>query len=257
MVTAALLSSIFGLVIGSFLNVVIARVPAGESVVHPGSHCPHCGTALRPVDNIPLVSWLALRAKCRTCRAPIGVRYPLVESGTAALFALLAAKVGPHADLPAHLLIAAGFVALAVVDLDTQRLPNAVVYPTWWLGLAGFVAAAIVDDRTGDLGRALAGAGIGVTVFGAVHAVRPDGMGRGDVRLAAVCGLLLGWNGLADVALGLYGGFVLGAFAAVPLLVAGRAGRRTALPFGPCMIAAALVQVLLGGPLADAVRDRF
>jgi leader peptidase (prepilin peptidase)/N-methyltransferase len=257
MIAAVLLSTIVGLLIGSFLNVVIARVPAGESVVHPGSHCPRCGTTLRPVDNIPLVSWLALRAKCRTCQAPISVRYPLVESGTAALFGVLAVKVGPHADLPAHLVIAAGFVALAVIDLDSRRLPNAVVYPTLWLGLAGFVTAAIVDDRGGDLGRGVTGAAIGVAVFGAIHAARPDGMGRGDVRLAAVCGLLLGWHGLADVALGLYGGFVLGALVAVPLLVAGRAGRRTALPFGPFMIAAALVQVLLGGPLADAIRDRI
>ena len=252
-----LTSGVLGLLLGSFLNVVIARVPAGHSIVHPPSHCPRCDTPIRGRDNIPVVSWLALRARCRTCKAPISVRYPLVELGTAVLFALTALVIGPHADLPAHLILVAGFVALGVIDLDTKRLPVKVLWPTFGLAALAFVIAAIVDDRFGDLGRAAIGSFIGFAVFRIIHAVRPDGMGYGDVRLAAVCGMELGWHGLADLTLGLYGSFVLGALISVPLLMLGRARFKSAVPFGPFLVAATMLQILAGGPLADWLRDRY
>ena len=247
-------SAVLGLLVGSFLNVVIARVPAGGSVVHPPSHCPKCNTELTARDNIPIVSWLVLRARCRTCQAPISVRYPLVEAGTVALFGLVAGSIGPHADLVAHLVVAVGFVALGVIDLDTLRLPNTILWPTFAVAAVGFAVAAATDDRFDDMGRATIGAAIGYILFGVVHEVRPDGMGFGDVKLAALCGMVLGWHGLADVALGLYGSFVLGALVSVPLLLAGRAGRRTAIPFGPFLVVATLAQALYGEPLADWLR---
>ena len=243
-------SAVLGLLVGSFLNVVIARVPAGGSVVHPPSHCPKCNTELTARDNIPIFSWLLLRARCRTCQAPISVRYPLVEAGTAALFGLVAGSIGPHADLVAHLVVAAGFVALGVIDLDTLRLPNTILWPTFAVAAVLLAVAAATNDRFDDLGRAA----IGYILFGVVHEVRPDGMGFGDVKLAALCGMVLGWHGLADVALGLYGSFVLGALVSVPLLLAGRAGRRTAIPFGPFLVVATLAQALHGEPLADWLR---
>ena len=251
------LCAALGLLVGSFLNVVIARVPAGGSVVHPPSHCPRCNTQLAARDNVPIVSWLLLRARCRTCHAPISMRYPLVEAGTAALFGLVAGSIGPHADLVAHLVVAAGFVALGVIDLDTKRLPNKILWPTFAMGAVAFTVAAAVDHRFDDLGRATIGAAIGYILFGVVHEVRPDGMGFGDVKLAALCGMVLGWHGLADVALGLYGSVVLGALVSVPLLLAGRAGRRTAIPFGPFLVVATLAQALYGEPLADWLRGMF
>jgi leader peptidase (prepilin peptidase)/N-methyltransferase len=252
-----LISGVLGLLIGSFLNVVIARVPAGGSIVRPASHCPRCGAEIAGRDNIPVLSWLALRGRCRACRAPISWRYPLVELGTAALFALTVAVIGAHADLPAHLIVAAGFVALGVIDLDTKRLPVKVLWPTFGIAALAFVIAAVVDDRFGDLGRAALGALIGFAVFRLIHAARPDGMGYGDVRLASVCGMALGWHGLADVALGLYGSFVLGALISVPLLALRRARFKSAIPFGPFLVVATMLQILAGGPLADWLRSRY
>ena len=140
----ALLCGVLGLLIGSFLNVVIARIPAGESIVHPPSHCPKCGTTLRAVDNIPVVSWVALRGKCRSCGVAISRRYPLVEVLTAGIFVALGIRFGPHADLAAHLFAASGFVALSFIDIDTKRLPDRLVFPTVLGTSALLLTAAIV-----------------------------------------------------------------------------------------------------------------
>lgn len=251
------LSVVYGLVVGSFLNVVIARVSVGESVVKPASRCPKCATPLRAYDNIPVLSWLLLGRKCRTCRAPISVQYPAVEAGTALLFALVAWRVGAHADLPAHLVAAAGFVALSVIDIQTKRLPDLVVFPSIVLTVLGFVAAATIDDRFGDLGRAGIGAAAAFGALLVVHLVRPDGMGFGDVKLAALCGLVLGWHGLADVIVGIYGGFVLGAVIGVAMMAFGRVRRGVTIPFGPFLAAGTMMTVLAGNGLSDALRDLF
>ena len=252
-----LMSALLGLLIGSFLNVVIGRVPAGESVVQPASHCPKCGTTLRAIDNIPVVSWFVLRARCRTCGVRISAQYPAVEAGTSVLFALVAWRVGAHADLPALLVAAAGFMALSVIDLHTKRLPDRVVFPTLAMTAVGLVVAAVVDDRMADLSRAGIGALAGFAVFLVIHLVQPRGMGFGDVKFALLCGLVLGWFGLADVVLGLYGGFILGAVVGLIVMAVRKGGRKTAIPFGPFMAVGTMLQVLLGGPLADALRDRF
>lgn len=257
LIATVLMSALLGLLIGSFLNVVIGRVPAGESVVQPPSHCPACGTTLRAVDNIPVVSWLVLRARCRTCGVPISAQYPAVEAGTAVLFALVAWRVGAHADLPALLIAAAGFVALSVIDLHTKRLPDRVVFPTLAMTAVALVAAAVVDDRWADLSRAGIGALAGFVVFLLIHLAQPRGLGFGDVKLALLCGLVLGWSGLADVVLGLYGGFLLGAVVGLAVMAVRKGGRKTAIPFGPFMALGTMLQLLLGGPLADALRDRF
>jgi leader peptidase (prepilin peptidase)/N-methyltransferase len=253
----AVLCFVFGLLIGSFLNVVIGRVPVGESIVQPPSHCPRCGTELAWYDNVPVVSWLVLRARCRTCHEPISARYPLVEVGCGALWAALAVRFGAHVELGPYLVVGAGFLALSVIDLDTKRLPDPVVAVTAVLALAGFVVAAAVDDRWASLGRAGGGAVLGFVALLVIHLVRPDGMGFGDVKLAAVCGLALGWLGLAEVIVGLYGGFVLGAVVGVGLMAVGRVRRGVAVPFGPFLAAGTLLTVLVGGPLADWLRGLF
>lgn len=250
-------STVFGLLIGSFLNVVIARVPGGRSVVHPPSACPTCNTTLAARDNIPVVSWLILGRRCRTCRTPISAQYPAVEAATALLFALMARRIGPDVELGAMLIATAAFVALSVIDLQTRRLPDKVVFPSLALTAAALVLAAVIDDRYDDLGRAGIGMVIGFGALLIIHLVRPDGMGFGDVKLAALCGVMLGWFGLAEVVIGLYGGFVLGAVVGVAVMAGGRGGRRTALPFGPFLAAGTLITVLLLDPVADAVRDVF
>ena len=236
---------------------VIVRVPDGQSVVHPPSRCPVCDTTLRARDNIPVLSWLLLGRKCRTCRTPIPVRYPQVEAGTAVLFALVAWRIGAHAELPALLVATAGFVALSGIDLRTRRLPDKVVFPTLAMTAAGLVGAALVDDRRGDLGRAGLGALLAFGALLVIHFVYPDGMGFGDVKLALLCGLVLGWFGLAEVVVGMYGGFVLGAVIGVFVMAQQKGGRKTAIPFGPFMAAGTMLTVLVGGPLADWLRGLF
>jgi leader peptidase (prepilin peptidase)/N-methyltransferase len=246
-----------GLLIGSFLNVVIARLPAGESIVRPPSHCPKCGTTLRTVDNIPVVSWIALRGRCRTCDSAISKRYPLVELLTAGVFAALGVRFGPHADLAAHLVAGSGLVALSFIDLDTKRLPDRLVFPTVVGTYALLLVAALVDDRRADFGRATIGALLAFGLLFIIHMIRPDGMGFGDVKLAALCGMVLGWQGLADVVLGLYLGFVLGAIVGGSMLFTGRAERGKTIPFGPFLAAGTLLFVVLLGPTADVVREWF
>ncbi|GEA88805.1 peptidase A24 [Cellulomonas cellasea DSM 20118] len=253
-----LVAALFGAAIGSFLNVVVWRVPRRESVVHPPSACPACGHEIRPRDNVPVVSWLLLRGRCRDCAAPISARYPLVEAGTAVLFALTAAWLGPSWALPAFLYLAAVAVALALIDLDTHRLPNAIVLPSYPVA-AVLLALASANPGGASDWPALLRAAIGCAVLYAVYfllvLVYPAGMGFGDVKLAGVLGLYLGWVGWGALVVGWFAAFVLGGVFGVALLLSGRAGRKTGIPFGPWMLVGAAVGLLAGEPLLDAYLD--
>ena len=209
---------VFGSLIGSFLNVVIFRVPAGRSIVSPPSACGSCGERVRPLDNLPVLSWLVLRGRCRDCRAPISARYPLVELGTALFFAAVAlfvlenpasGAVGDGAvgvvavaatafTLIAFLYFAAISVALALIDLDTQRLPNSIVLPAYPVAAVLLSAAALTAGAPERLiTMAVGGAGLFAVYFGMASLYR-GGMGFGDVKLAGVIGLFLGWLGWLD-----------------------------------------------------------
>lgn len=246
------LAGVLGLLVGSFLNVVVWRVPRGESVVSPPSACPACTAPVRPRDNVPVVSWLLLRGRCRDCRAPVSRRYPLVELGTGVLFAVLALRFGADPVLPAYLYLAAVGVALALIDLDTRRLPDVLTLPSYGVvaGLLGL--GALCGSSSGDLVRALLGGLAMYAVFFALCAAYPAGMGFGDVKLSGVLGMAVAWTGWGPWGVGLFGGFLLGGLWGAALLVRGRAGRRSSLPFGPFMLTGALVAVLAGGRLADA-----
>jgi leader peptidase (prepilin peptidase) / N-methyltransferase len=245
---------LIGLLIGSFLNVVIYRVPRGESLVSPGSRCTNCGHELTWFENVPVFAWIALRARCRACKSAISVRYPLVEVATAVLFALAAARIDRWVELTAYLFAFAGLLALSAIDFDVQRVPVAVLYPT--LGATGLLlaVAAGVDDRWDDLARALAGAVIGFAVLRLIHLASPRGMGYGDVRLGFLCGLVLGWYGLTYVVVGLYGAFVLGAIVGVALIALRKGKFGKAIPFAPYLAAAAIYVSLYGEPLANGTK---
>jgi len=248
--------AVLGLAVGSFLNVVVWRVPRDESVVSPPSHCPACGAAVRPRDNVPVLSWLRLRGRCRDCGERISVRYPLVEAGTAAVFAVLALRIGAEPELPAYLYAGAVGIALALIDLDVKRLPNVIVLPSYVVALVLLGGAAVVGGDFGDLLRAALGM---VALFGfyfTLAFVYPAGMGFGDVKLAGVLGLYLGWLGWAEVVSGGFLGFLLGGVVGGALMVARRAGRKSQIPFGPFMIAGAFIAVLAGDALADLYLDR-
>ncbi len=235
-----------GLFVGSFLNVVIYRVPAGESVVSPRSKCPFCGTQLSSWDNVPVVSWLILRAKCRTCGAHISARYPLIETATAVLFGCVGWWLGLSWDLPAFLYLAAVGLALAMIDLDTRRLPNSIVLPSYGVAIVLLGVAAIVDQRLPDLGRAVVSGAIAFAIYFVLALIYPAGMGFGDVKLAGVLGIYLGWVGWASVAVGLFAAFLLGAVVGIALMIVRRGGRKTAIPFGPFMIAGAFIGLWCG-----------
>ncbi len=255
MVLLVVLSGVLGLLVGSFLNVVIWRVPRGESVASPASRCPACDRPVRPRDNVPVVSWLLLRGRCRDCGEAISRRYPLVEAGTAALFTVLALRIGTEPELPAYLYLGAVGVALAVIDIDVKRLPNAIVLPSYVVGVVLLATAALIDRELDDLLRAGLGMAALYAFYFLLALAYPAGMGFGDVKLAGVLGMYLGWLGWSEVVSGGFLGFLFGGVIGAGLMLAHRAGRKSKIPFGPYMLAGALVAILWGGGLADLYLD--
>ncbi len=260
MVLLLLLVGVLGALIGSFLNVVIHRVPLRQSVVSPPSHCPECRSPVRARHNVPVVGWLLLRGRCADCGAGISVRYPLVELLTAVLFVLVtwrALQLGQSAAIPALLAFTAVGIALGGIDLDVKRLPNVLVlpsYPVIGVLLAG--AAAVRDD-----GWSLARAGLGaLALFGfffVMAVAYPKGMGFGDVKLAGLIGLVLGYLSWAALVVGAFAGFFLGAVVGVVVMASGTGGRKTALPFGPFMVVGALAALWITDPVMALLLPGF
>ncbi|KQQ94001.1 peptidase A24 [Leifsonia sp. Leaf325] len=262
---------VFGALIGSFLNVVVYRVPRKLSVVSPPSACPNCGMQIKAYDNVPVISWLFLRGRCRGCSTRISVRYPLVELGTAALFVLVAVVFAPAVIaattapdliaallvLVAYLYLAAVSIALALIDLDTHTLPNRIILPSYIVPAVLLSAAAVV---TGDWTR-LGTAGFGLLILGGLylvlHLVSPRGMGGGDVKLAGVLGIYLGWMGWGALIVGGLSAFLLGGLFGIILLLAKRAGRTSGIPFGPWMLLGAWIGILAGSALWAAYLSLF
>lgn len=250
------IAGIFGLLIGSFLNVVVWRVPRHESVVQPGSHCPSCDTTLSGFENIPVLSWLVLRGKCRHCGTHISVRYPLVELANAALWVGLAFHFGRSWELPAYCALASGLLALSLIDLDHFLLPNRVLYPTGFIVSGLLVVPAAADSRWDTLLRAGLGGLAAFAVFFVIHIISPRGMGFGDVRLSFVLGIALGWLSWGHVFLGLFLGFLLGAVVGGFLIVTKLRTRKEPVPFGPFMAAGALIAIFAGTQLLDLYTRR-
>ena len=244
--------ALLGLLVGSFLNVVVHRVPRGESVVSPPSACPGCRTPIRPRDNVPVAGWLLLKGRCRDCAEPISARYPAVEAATAALFAVMALRLGPDPVLPAYLYLAAVGLALALIDLDVRRLPDALTLPSYVVVAALLGVGTVLGSGSGHLGRALLGGLAMYAFYFAMCFAYPAGMGFGDVKLAGVLGMATAWLGWGAWAVGLFAGFVLGGVFGIALIALGRAGRRSKVPFGPFMLLGTLLAVLAGQQLADA-----
>jgi leader peptidase (prepilin peptidase)/N-methyltransferase len=246
----SVLVGVLGLVVGSFLNVVIHRLPRDESLLRPGSHCPRCRAAIKPWHNVPVLGWLVLRGRCAHCRQRIGVRYPLVEIGTAALFVAVTARFGLTLVLPAYLYLAAVTVALAMIDLDVRRLPNAIVLPSYLVCALLLVPAVAAHRDWSSAVRGLIAMAALWAFYFALAFVYPGGMGFGDVKLAGLLGLYLGWLGWSSVLIGAFAGFLLGGLAGAALLATRRASAKTAIPFGPSMLAGAMLAVFAAGPVA-------
>jgi leader peptidase (prepilin peptidase)/N-methyltransferase len=236
-----------GLAVGSFLNVVIYRVPRHESIVTPPSHCPACSVPIREYDNIPVISWLVLRGRCRTCGAAISPRYLVVELLTAALFAGLAARMGYAWQLPAYIILVAALLALACIDLELLVLPKKVIYPSLILVTALLVmASAATDDWDRLLVGALYAAGW-FAVFFLMNFASPRVLGFGDVRLAPLLGLALGWLGWRYVVLGFFSANLIGAAIGVALIATKRMNRDQPVPYG-VFLAAGTALAIFAGP---------
>jgi leader peptidase (prepilin peptidase) / N-methyltransferase len=241
--------AVLGALIGSFLNVVIHRLPRGESLASPGSRCPSCGAPIAPYDNVPVLSWLLLRGRCRRCGAPISPRYPTVELLTAVTFAAVVAVRGFDDDLLLELPFVACLIALAGIDFDHKLLPNKIVYP---MAVYGLVATAIVD--TDDLvEHVIAGAGAYLFLFIAVLAY-PRGMGMGDVKLAGAMGLYLGLS----IVPAMLTAFVTGSLVGLGMMAReGVQARKKAVPFGVFLALGGIVGVLAGPELIELYEDQF
>jgi prepilin signal peptidase PulO-like enzyme (type II secretory pathway) len=276
----AILIGGFGLLVGSFLNVVIFRLPDGRSIVSPPSACGVCGQPIRPRDNVPVLSWLILRGRCRDCRVRISARYPLVELGTAIFFGAVAwwvisgwqstssttqrdatagtgAILAPGITLIAFLYLAAVSVTLAMIDLDTHTLPNRIVLPAYIVAGVLLTVAGLLAGEPVRLLGALIGA---ATLFGLyllMALAYPAGMGLGDVKLAGVLGLYLGWLGWAPLVVGAFSAFILGGLFALVLVITRRADRKSGIPFGPWMLAGAWLGIFYGEQIATGYLSIF
>ena len=239
----------FGLLIGSFLNVVIWRVPRGESIVRPPSACPGCGAQIRSRDNVPVISWLVLRGRCRDCGSSISIRYPLVELVTGALFALVVWHFSATWTALVYLFLAAISVALALIDIDTRRLPNSIVLPAYPVTLVLLSVASWSAGDWGALVRAAVGGAVLYAFYFMLMVAVPKGMGFGDVKLAGILGACLAWLGWGALAVGAFAAPILGGVFAVGLLATGKADRKSGIPFGPWMLLGAGVGIAIGEDL--------
>jgi leader peptidase (prepilin peptidase)/N-methyltransferase len=252
-----LYAALVGLVTGSYLNVVIHRLPRGQSTVLPRSRCPSCGGAIRALDNVPLVSWLVLGGRCRHCRAPISARYPAVEALTAVLFVLCMERFGPTPAAAVGALFCALMIALAGIDVEHYLLPDRITLPGIAVGIAlqplvewhGVGWWAVLQ---GALGAAL-GAGLLLAAYGLWWLVRrEEGLGLGDVKMLALIGAFLGWRGvLVTLALGAFAGALFG----LALIAARRGGMGSKLPFGAFLALGALVALFYGPALVHLYLD--
>jgi leader peptidase (prepilin peptidase)/N-methyltransferase len=246
----ATFAGVIGAIFGSFLNVVIHRLPRHESVVSPASHCPTCGTPVKPYDNIPILSWLMRRGHCRGCGASISVRYPAVEALTAALCA--GAVLTNHSATSIALSVALILIVVpaALIDLEHRIIPNRITA----LGAVLALAIGLALDPAGEPERLIAAAAAGGFLLIAALAY-PGGMGMGDVKLAGVMGLFLGAAVAPALLIALVAGVLLGAV--VIARKGAQAGRKTAVPFGPFLALGALLAIFVGHPLVDVYVNHF
>jgi leader peptidase (prepilin peptidase)/N-methyltransferase len=239
----------FGLVFGSFLTVVAHRLPRGESIVAPGSRCPSCGSSITPRDNVPVVSYLLLRGRCRVCSTSISAEYPITEAITAALFVAASLAYRPVAIAALMSGFFAVMLAAALIDARHRIIPNRLTYPALAIGAVALVVLAATGQPV-----SLSGAAVGLVAFGGtlllIAVVAPAGMGMGDVKLAALIGAILGAIGLRYVGVAAGLAVLAGGMGAIAALVRGRS-RRSSIPFGPYLAAGAVAAALFGGPMAS------
>ena len=243
------IASVVGLMIGSFLNVVIYRLPRGESVVSPPSACPKCGHRLSPWENIPVLSYLILKGKCRNCKEKISPRYLLVEVLTAVGFGVMFYHFSDVITALSFSIFVAFLVSLSFIDLDTRKLPRQIIYVAMVPSVALLGVPALLRHDWGTLSGMGIGAAIGLGTLGLIHLLAPRSMGMGDVRFAGYLGFNLGYLTLYAVVDLLYGSFLLGAIFGVVFAILKSKSLKVSLPFGPFLSIAAFAAAIIGNSL--------
>ena len=255
----SVVAGIFGLLFGSFANVAIHRWPRGGTVTTPlGSHCPHCEASIAPHDNVPVVSWILLRGRCRNCRGPISGRYPLVEAVTGVLFFAVAWVHGLDWELPALLAFAWAVVVATAIDLEHRIIPNRLTYRLPLFLLPLLTLAAWQGEQWVDLRRGLIA---GVAIPGVMLLLSETfrllrgqaGIGMGDIKLAVSIGLVVGYLGGWELVIFAYGTMISGVVIAVGLMLAGKAKMASRIPYGPYLAIGSLAALLSGEPLTQVL----
>jgi leader peptidase (prepilin peptidase)/N-methyltransferase len=234
---------VFGAIIGSFLNVVIARLPRGESLIRPGSRCPACAADIRWYDNVPILSYLWLGARCRACRAPISFRYPVVEGLTCGLFGAAVYKFGLSIDLAAALVLVSALVAITYIDLDHRIIPNEISFPGIPIGFAFGSFRASVGPVDAAAGILLGGLGLFLVATLYERIRGREGMGMGDVKLLAMVGAFLGWKGVVVTVLI---ASLVGSVVGLGEMIRSRGTLQLAIPFGPFLALGAMAYLYSG-----------
>ena len=249
----AICAFVFGAAIGSFLNVCIWRIPEGKSIVFPAYHCPKCGKSIRPCDNIPVLSWLILRGRCRDCGEPISPRYPLVEILTALLSLVLFWKYGLSLQYLAAFLFAAALVVITFIDFDHQIIPDVISLP----GIPVFFLLAVFVMGIGFLdaliGLIIGGGFLYLVAVGYELIAKREGMGGGDIKLLAMIGAFLGWKSLFFV---VFMSSILGALVGIVLIMIKGKDMKYAVPFGPFLSIAAVMYLFVGSELTHLLLYR-
>jgi leader peptidase (prepilin peptidase) / N-methyltransferase len=234
---------VLGLIIGSFCNVVIYRVPLGKSIIAPGSHCHLCSTPLLPWDNIPLLSYILLKGRCRNCKGPISLRYPLVELISGILYVLLWFKFELNILFAVYAMLVSTLLVVALIDYDHKIIPNIITLPGMVIGLGLTIYVlpiTLVDSLLGLL--------LGGSLFYLIAFLTKGGMGGGDIKLIAMIGAFLGWPGALFT---IFSGALLGSLVGIVLMLLGRKGRKDKVPFGPFLSCGAILFILSGKDLIN------
>ncbi|HEY6050588.1 MAG TPA: prepilin peptidase [Thermoanaerobaculia bacterium] len=240
-----------GLVVGSFLNVLVHRLPRGESVVSPGSHCPKCGAPVTALQNVPVISWLALRGRCATCRAPIAIRYPAMELANGALWVLVALKGRDWGEIASGAFLSSACLALLAIDAEFQILPDKITLTGIVAGLGLSFLSASRSPVSAFVGAAVGAGGLWLVAFLYERVAGHEGMGLGDVKMLGMIGAFLGpWGVLVTILLASVTGSIVG----VALIAAGAGDRKLRLPFGVFLAAGAIAAFFFGGPLVERYR---
>jgi leader peptidase (prepilin peptidase)/N-methyltransferase len=232
---------VLGSIVGSFCNVVIYRLPQEKSIVTPGSQCRSCGNSIRPWDNLPLLSYFLLKGRCRSCREPISVRYPVVEFISGMLFMWLYFKFGFSMSFAVYALMVSALLVVALIDFDHKIIPNTITLPGIAVGLGLSVWALPITPLASLLGLLIGG-----TLFYLIALVSKGGMGGGDIKLIAMIGAFLGWQGALFT---IFSGALVGSLVGMMLMLLGRKGRKDKVPFGPFLSCGAILFILSGDDL--------